>query len=118
MGVRPNAPQGRHDPLALWGRVVLGAALGGLITQWPYARACGWPLFGYLGAVATVMLAGGWIAAVSWKQRNVIAHTLSLILLFWGIVLAAEQLLPRIGYAAVVLDWRCGPGPWLPFMGM
>jgi hypothetical protein len=42
---------------------------------------------------------------------------LSFILLFWGIVLAAEQLLPRIGYAAVTAGWRCGTEAWLPFMG-
>jgi hypothetical protein len=115
---RPKADSGRYDSLALWGRIALGGALGGVITQWPYPRACGWPLIGYLGAVATVMLAGGWIAVTSWKQRDPIVHLLSLILVFWGIVLAAEQVLPRIGYAAVGAGWRCGAGAWLPFLGI
>ncbi len=117
-GARPKADPGRFDSLALWGRIVLGAALGAVITQWPYPHACGWPLLGYLGAVGTVMLTGGWIAVISWKQRDAIVHALSFILVFWGIVLAAEQVLPRIGYAAVAAGWRCSAGPWLPFIGM
>src|SRR4051812_33270116 len=31
----------RPDLAALWARVVLGAVLGVMITQWPYAHACG-----------------------------------------------------------------------------
>ena len=42
-----------------------------------------------------------WIAFVSWRLRRGVAHVLGLILFFWGTVLAAEQLLPRIGYAVV-----------------
>jgi hypothetical protein len=93
--------------IALWARVVLGLALGGVMTQWPYAHGCGWQLAGYLGAVAMVMLAGGWIAFASWRQRSGPAHLLSLLLLYWGIVLAAEQLLPRLGYAADQASWGC-----------
>jgi hypothetical protein len=99
----------RGDLVALWARVLLGVVLGGLMTQWPYPHGCGLPLFGYLGAVGTVMLAGAWIAFASWKLRSGVAHILSLILLYWGIVLAAEQLLPRIGYAADGAGWHCLP---------
>ena len=74
---------------------------------WPYQQGCGWPLLGYLGAVVTVLLAGGWIALASWQLRSGVAHVLSLILFFWGIVLAGEQVLPRIGYAAQKASWRC-----------
>jgi hypothetical protein len=108
-GTRPKAGEARYDRLGLWARLALGAALGGLITQWPYARACDWALLGYLGAVAMVLLAGGWIAIASWRLRDEVAHAASLILFFWGLVLAADQLLPRIGYAAVEAGWRCGP---------
>ena len=101
-----SAPAG-HDQLWLWFRVLLGALLGGLMTQWPYRHDCGWTLAGYLGAVLTVMLTGGWIGFASWQLRNAAAHLLALILVFWGIVLAAEQLLPRIGYAAVQAGWHC-----------
>ncbi len=114
---RAKVDQERYDRLALWARVFLASVLGVVITQWPYAHACGWPLIGYFGAISMVLLAGGWIAVASWKQREPVGHALSLILLFWGIVLAAEQLLPRIGYAALTATWRCGGEPWLQFMG-
>ncbi len=114
---RGQADQERYDRIGLWARVFLASALGVVITQWPYAHTCGWPLIGYLGAITMVLLAGGWIAVASWNQREAAAHVLSFILVFWGIVLAAEQLLPRIGYAALTSTWRCGAEPWLPFMG-
>lgn len=98
----------RWAAAGLWGRVVLGLALGALMMQWPYPHGCGWALLRYLGAVATVLLAGAWIAFASWRLRHGVAHVLSLILFFWGIVLAAEQVLPRIGYAADPANWVCG----------
>lgn len=97
----------RADLAALWGRVLLAVGLGALMTQWPYSHTCDLPLLGYLCAVAMVLLAGGWIACESWRLRNGPAHIVSLILIFWGIVLAGEQLLPRIGYAADQGRWRC-----------
>jgi hypothetical protein len=104
---RADRPPTTRDYLALWARVLLGAALGGAMTQWPYPRACDLPLLGYLAAVAAVLLAGGWIACVSWRLRSGGAHVLALALVFWGFVLAAEQALPRIGYAAEQASWRC-----------
>jgi hypothetical protein len=100
-------PPTRAASAALWARLLLGIVLGGVMLQWPYPHQCDLPLLGYLGAVATVMLTGAWIAFASWKLRSGLPHILSLILVFWGIVLAAEQLLPRIGYAADQASWRC-----------
>ena len=94
--------------IGLWGRVALGVALGGMMTIWPYYRECGLPLFGYLSAVAAVIVAGGWIAITAWKLRNAVAHVLALILLFWGLVLTADELLRRSGYAAEEAYWYCG----------
>jgi hypothetical protein len=108
-GVASSIATPRGDLVALWARVLLGISLGGLMTQWPYPYGCGLPLLGYLGAILTVLLTGAWIAFASWKLRSGVSHILSLILFFWGIVLAAEQLLPRIGYAADRASWRCGP---------
>jgi hypothetical protein len=105
---RSAAPSPRWALAALWGRVTLAAALGAGMTQWPYPHACGWPLLGYLGAVATVLLAGAWLALASWRLRNGLTHILSLLLLYWGLVLAAEQVLPRVGYAAEEAGWLCG----------
>jgi len=93
--------------VALWARVSLGLALGVAMTQWPYRTGCGWALGWYLGAVVAVTLAGGWTALVSWKARSATAHILSLMVVFWGFVLAAEQSLPRVGYAAEQASWSC-----------
>ena len=105
---RSGAPPTRAERVVLWARVALGVGFGAFMTQWPYSHGCGWPLAGYLGAVAMVLLAGGWIALASWELRSGVAHLLALVLFFWGIVLAAEQLLPRTGYAAERASWQCG----------
>jgi hypothetical protein len=102
-----TSPVSRADRVGLWARVGLGAVLGGLMTQWPYPHACGVSLAGYLGAVAMVALAGIWIAVISWKLRSGAAHVLAFLLLFWGILLAAERVLPRVGYAAERASWQC-----------
>jgi hypothetical protein len=93
--------------VALWARVSLCVVLGAAMTQWPYSTGCGWALGGYLGAVLAVTLAGGWTALVSWKARNAPAHVIALIIVYWGFVLAAEQSLPRVGYAAEQASWSC-----------
>jgi hypothetical protein len=100
-------PSALAQLLSAWLRALLAAGLGVAVVYWPYARACGWPLYGYLGVIGAVMLAGGWSAVWAWRVRAATAHVLALIVIFWGIVLAAEQILPRIGYAATELAWRC-----------
>jgi hypothetical protein len=91
----------------LVGRVAVGVGLGVALTQWPYASRCGWPLLGYLAAVLALLLSGGWAAVAAWKHHVGIAHAAALIVFFWGVVLAAEQVLPRVGYAAESATWRC-----------
>lgn len=113
MVVSSAGPRG-GSPAALWGRVGLGLVLGALMIEWPYPTRCGWPLLGYCGAVAIVLLTGGWIALVSWKLRSGLAHVLALILVYWGIVLGAEQVLPRIGYASERASWQCRAEPVAP----
>src|SRR6476646_9272230 len=97
----------RGDRLALWARVVFGLGFGGAMTQLRYPHECDLPLAGYLGAVAMVLVAGVWIAIASWNRRHGPIHILARLLCFWGIVLAAEQVLPRTGYAAERWAWRC-----------
>jgi len=111
----PRAARGtealsRGELTALWARIVLGVLLGGMMTQWPYPHGCGWPLGEYLGAVAVVVLAGGWIASVSWQRRHAPVHVLALLLTLWGIALATYQILPRVGYAAERWSWQCSVG--------
>ncbi|MDH5234148.1 MAG: hypothetical protein OEW77_04250 [Gemmatimonadota bacterium] len=104
----PRGPSPLVHHVAVWARVLLAAALALAVTSWPYARACGWRLDLYLAVVATVMIAGGWAAVITWRARNAPAHLLALLVVFWGIVLSAEQILPRIEYAASHASWRCG----------
>ena len=65
------------------------------------------PLAGYLGAVGTIILSGAWGASAAWKYRASLAHIVSLFIIFYGIVLAAAELLPRTGYAAAHAVWQC-----------
>jgi hypothetical protein len=97
----------RGQLAALWARVGLGVLLGGMITQWPYLHGCGLPLLEYFGAITMVIVAGGWIAVASWTRRHAPTHVLALLLVLWGIALAAYQILPRIGYAAERWSWQC-----------
>lgn len=118
-----SVPRSRELPslAGLWGRVTLALALGVMMAGYPYYRECGLPLFGYLCAVGAVVLAGGWVAVLSWQMRNEVAHVLSLILLLWGLILTCDVLLPRTGYAAIPATWQCGEpgsGPaWMRWFG-
>jgi hypothetical protein len=95
------------DLLGPWAWVVLSLALGTMIAWWPYPRSCGFPLIGYLGAILTIILGGGWAAVSSWRYRASLAHILSFILIFYGLMLAAAELLPRTGYAVDHATWQC-----------
>ena len=91
----------------MWARLVLGLSLGVMMEWWPYSRSCGFPLAGYFAAVTTVTLAGLWAAAASWRLQSALAHTIAVALMFYGVVLAASELLPRTGYAAKHATWSC-----------
>ena len=95
------------DTALMWVIVATAVGVGAALTQWPYASACGWSLGFYLGAVGVQLVVSGWGALATWRLANPYGHALSLIALFWGIVLAAEQILPRVGYAATEAAWRC-----------
>ena len=85
-----------------WGaflRLALAVLLGVAILFWPYSARCGPGLAAYLGAVTAVFAGGVWSAVWTWRHRTARAHTLSLLLILWGLVLAAMEVLPRVGYA-------------------
>lgn len=105
---------GKLATFTTWLRVLLGLALALGITQWPYANACGFNLAVYLGAIATVVVAGLWSSITSWQRRLGLAHFLSLAVLLWGLVLAAREVLPRVGYARVARPWTCPTGVEAP----
>ena len=95
--------------LGTWARVGLGLLVGIGMTQWPYTHGCGLKLIFYLIGVAAVIAAGFWSSVSSWRRRLGVAHVLSQGLIIWGLVLAAREILPRVGYATASATWWCGP---------
>lgn len=92
-------------------RLLLAVMLGVAMIFWPYSARCGIGLFAYLGAVGVVMAAGVWTSVWTWRHRSARGHLLSLLLIVWGGVLGAMEVLPRIGYATPSAqhpaEWLC-----------
>lgn len=108
----PVVTQGTARPgtrafLGAWIRVLLGAALAVGVWSWPYVHPCGWSLYGYFGAVLVVIVAGIWNILATWKRRMGAAHGVAILVLITGLILAAQVILPRIGYARQALTWMC-----------
>ena len=97
-GGRSTEPTGTHS-FGVFARLTLSVALGVAIVLWPYQARCWFGLAAYLAAVSVVAIGGGWSALWTWRHRASKAHTLSLLLVAWGLVLGAVEILPRIGYA-------------------
>lgn len=85
--------------LGVFLRLGISVILGVAIVFWPYAARCGFGLFAYLAAVVTLIAAGIWSAIWTWRHHAARSHLLSLLLLLWGLVLGAIEVLPRMGYA-------------------
>jgi hypothetical protein len=106
-GVGPHAGPTGAEWLGAWARVTLGLLVGVAMTQWPNAHECGFSLLSYGVGVATVLATGVWSGVASWKRRLAVAHVLSLLLIIWGLALAAREVLPRVGYASTPAEWLC-----------
>lgn len=114
-----KTPQARADAvvkqqgtstLGVMARLVLAVGLGVGMVFWPYEARCGLALAGYLAAVAVVIAAGVWTSIWTWRHRSSRGHVLSLLLILWGGVLGAIEILPRVGYArpdATRVGWMC-----------
>jgi hypothetical protein len=106
-----QAAQQGTSTLGVFARLSLAVALGVAIVFWPYSARCGLGMVGYLGAVATLVTAGVWSAVWTWRHRAAKGHTLSLLLILWGLVLASVDVLPRVGYGKASADhparWSC-----------
>jgi uncharacterized membrane protein HdeD (DUF308 family) len=74
-------------------RLLLSVALGVGIIFWPYDARCGFALAGYLAAVGVVTASGVWSAVWTWRHRSARGHTLSLLLVLWGVILGAMEVL-------------------------
>ena len=92
-------------------RLALATALAVGILFWPYPSRCGTGLAGYLVAVSAVTVGGLWSSVWTWRHRTARAHVLSLLLVIWGLVLGAREVLPHLGYAkadaARPAGWVC-----------
>lgn len=97
---RARVEQERRETstLGVFTRLVLSVALGVAMLFWPYSR-CGFGLAGYLGATGVLIIAGVWSGVWTWRHRSARAHVLSLLIILWGMLLAAQEVLPRVGYA-------------------
>lgn len=104
---RIRVPSRTTGTTIVWVSLGLGVALGFAMPFWPYPKACAWWLLLYLFAVAMVVVAGIWAARLTWATRLGIAHMVALGVVFWGITLAADETLPRIGYAKAEAAWFC-----------
>jgi hypothetical protein len=106
-----NAPLSRGAIFGLYARVGLAVALGIGMMFWPYDAKCGAGLSLYLGAVVAVLVSSTWSAIWSWRHRAARLHTLSLLLLTWGLILGGLEVLPKVGYAKPTLlhpaTWAC-----------
>lgn len=100
-GAQPAAAAGtgRKATAGVVLRLLLALAVAAGIVFWPYDARCGVGLAGYLAAVTGVALAGGWSAVWTWRHRTPRAHVLSIVVVAWGLALAAAEVLPRVGYA-------------------
>ncbi len=112
-------PQARQEALAKQAttttlgvalRLLLSVGLGVGMLFWPYSARCGLGLFGYLAATGVVALSGVWSSVWTWRHRSSKGHILSLLLILWGGVLAAVEVLPRTGYSLPTPDH---PAVWL-----
>jgi hypothetical protein len=104
------AKQRSTSTLGVMARLVLAVGLGVGMVFWPYDARCGLALAGYLAAVGVVIAAGVWTSIWTWRHRSSRGHVLSLLLILWGGVLGAIEILPRIGYAtpdANRATWFC-----------
>ena len=99
------------ERIATWARVLLVALLASSLAFWPYGRACGWTLGGFVGACAMVAIGGLWAAARAWRARLALAHVLAVTLLTAGVALVTAETLPRFGYATLAWvngsSWQC-----------
>ena len=96
--VRMIPAGGPRSVAATWGRLGLGLLLGVGMLVWPYSHVCGAKLLFYGVGVFTLIVAGVWSAAASWRHRQGFGHLVSILLIFLGLILALGVVLPRTGY--------------------
>jgi hypothetical protein len=114
-----NGPSSQSlDPIELSNgamvRLGLSTALSVGIIFWPYSRECGSGLFSYLGVAAVVIVGAVWSLRWTWRGRMARSHALSIVVMIWGLTVAASQIAPRTGAFGIAATaqttrWFC-PG--------
>lgn len=110
----PAVPARGRSVALTWFWVVLGVILVVALPLWPYEKACGLRLIFFLGAIGITAVVGVLAALASWAHRRGFAHVLSLLIVACAGVLAAREVLPRIGYAKQSATWVCSAEPAAP----
>lgn len=107
----PRSPARAGSVALTWFWVLLAVGLAVALPLWPYQRTCGLKAIFFLGATGLTALVGVLAAASSWANRRGFAHLLSLVAIAWAGVMAASEVLPRVGYAREVRTWTCPAEP-------
>ena len=101
-----------------WVQLTVAIAAGVGLWFWPWATRCGLNALSFTAATGAVTALGLWSAVGSWRHRQGIAHILSFVVMIWGLVLGAREVLPRMGYAIPTLarpaGWSCDAATTLP----
>ena len=103
----PEARPSRRFVALAWFWTALALILAVALPLWPNDKSCGLRLVFYLGAAGIALLMGVLGALSSWSYRRGLAHLLSLLAIVWAGVMAAHEILPRVGYAEKELTWSC-----------
>lgn len=106
-------PQRRFVALA-WFWTLLAALLAVALIIWPFDKTCGLRLIFFLGATVLALVLGVLGSITSWAHRQGLALLLSLLVILWAGVMAAREILPRVGYAKQAKAWTCPEPPPLP----
>lgn len=101
-----------------WVQLTVAVAAGVGLWFWPWATRCGLNAMTFTAATGAVTALGLWSAIGSWRHRQGLAHIMSFIVMVWGLVLGAREVLPRMGYAIPTLarpaGWSCDAPTTLP----
>jgi hypothetical protein len=97
-----------------WFWTVLSVLLAVALIVWPFENTCGIRLIFFLGAALITFMLGIVGAVTSWAHRQGLAMLLSLLVVLFAGIMAAREILPRVGYAREPLEWTCPPAPPAP----
>lgn len=105
-------------PWTSWAKVIIAVGAAAGMMWWPWIARCGPPVWGFTIAAGGVSALGVWSAIGTWRHRLGWAHIASLLVVGWGVLLGAREVLPRVGYAIPTLErpaaWSCDALPPAP----